>query len=121
MVGKLVVLGTHLVRASEDDVLYVVDYPVTYSAPADKDVGASTTEILAENADRKVAVVVNDSDTTVYLAVGADAEVNKGIRLNANGGSAQFGGPGGLPLTTQAINGIHGGAGTKVVTAQEAE
>ena len=121
MAGKLVVLGTHLVRASDEDVLYVVDYPVTYSAPANKDVATSTTEILAVNENRKVAVVVNDSDTAVYIAVGAAAVVNKGIRLNANGGSVQFGGPGGLPLTTQAINGIHGGAATKTVTVQEAE
>ena len=94
--------------------------PATYSAPAGVDVTTSTTVVLAANGDREVAVVVNDSDEVIYLAIGNDAALNKGIRLNPNGGSVQFGGPGGLPLTVAAINGIHGGTGNKAVTVQEA-
>ena len=91
----------------------------TYSAPATVNVAATTTEILAANADREAAIIVNDSDTAIYLAVGVAAVAGRGMRLNANGGVAQFGASGGLPLTLLAINGIHGGSGTKAVTVQE--
>lgn len=94
------------------------DVAQTYSAPANKSVLDSTTEIVAANASRKHITIVNDSDTTIYLAAGAAAVLNKGIRINANGGVAQFGGAGGLPLTTQAINGISSVTG-KNVTVQE--
>lgn len=101
------------------DVLTVGDEPLTYSAPATVNVGVATTQILAANADRRYACIVNDSDTTIYLAVGANAVAGSGIRINANGGVAEF--IKGRNLTTQAINGIHDGVGNKVVTVQEAE
>lgn len=49
-------------------------------------VGSTSTEILAKNVDRLFVLIINDSDETIYLAIGADAVLNKGIRLNANGG-----------------------------------
>ncbi len=91
----------------------------TYSAPTNAAVATTSTAVAAANASRKGLVVVNDSDTVVYLAVNTAALLNKGIRLNAQGGAVQFGGPGGLPLTTEAVNGIHGGTGTRTVTVQE--
>jgi hypothetical protein len=51
---------------------------------------ASSTAVLSANRDRKYALFVNDSDTTMYLFLGATAELNKGIRLNANGGSYEM-------------------------------
>ena len=98
------------------DVTSVAYTALTYAAPTSASVGTSTTVVLAANASRKWASVVNDSANVVYLAVGNSAVLNTGIRLNANGGSVTFGGDN---LTTQAINGISGTAAS-VVTVQEA-
>jgi hypothetical protein len=49
-------------------------------------IGTSSTEILDALAARKYFVIVNDSDETIYISLGA-ATVGDGIRLNANGGS----------------------------------
>ena len=50
-------------------------------------VGATSTTVLALNADRKEAILVNDSDEDIYLKYGSGATMNSGIRLNAQGGS----------------------------------
>ena len=50
-------------------------------------VGSGNTEILAANVLRLSAVIVNDSDEVIYLAVEDNAALNTGIRLNPNGGS----------------------------------
>lgn len=42
---------------------------------------------LAANADRICAVLVNDSDTDIYIKLGTEPAVNTGIKLNAYGGS----------------------------------
>lgn len=91
-----------------------------YSAPAGPNVTTTDSEIVAANRARNMIVLVNDSDADVYLATdGETAVLNQGIRLNASGGSAQYGGPGGLPLTTGPIRAIHGGTGNKVMGVQE--
>jgi hypothetical protein len=77
----------------------------------------SSSQILAANTNRKGVVIVNDSDSTIYLSIGTAAEMNKGIRLNANGGSYEMDR---LNLSTQAINGIHGASGNKRVCVMEA-
>jgi len=80
-------------------------------------VGDTSTTILAANANRKYALIVNDSDTNIYLALGAAAAVNSGIRLNANGGAFEINW---ANLYKGAIYGIHAAAGlTKVVTVIE--
>ncbi len=89
-----------------------------YQAPTTVNVGTTSTQILAANNSRVAAVISNDSDTVIYLAVGATAEVGKGIRL-PSGDRVEFGTPGGLPGSYQAINGIHGGTGDKAVAVQE--
>jgi len=89
---------------------------LTYSVPANVSVGSSTTVILAANAARKYLAIVNDSDEAIYLAFGAAAVMNRGIRLNANGGCFEAIG---ANLTQQAINGICA-TGTKNITVQEA-
>jgi len=61
------------------------------SLPADNvTIGNTTTEILAYNANRVYAAIVNDSDQDIYLAFGEAAVMNKGIRINANGGSYEI-------------------------------
>ena len=50
-------------------------------------VGSSSTKVLDVNNARAFAVFVNNDDEVVFLSLGAAAELNKGIRLNANGGA----------------------------------
>lgn len=64
-----------------------------YSTPAHTAVlttGGKSEVVLAARAGRQYALIVNDSDTTLYLALGAAAAANSGIRLNANGGSYEM-------------------------------
>ncbi len=49
-------------------------------------VGTSSGVVLAANAERSYVKIINDSDTVIYLKVGAAAVVNQGIRVEANGG-----------------------------------
>jgi len=81
-------------------------------------VGVASTAVIAANVNRLYALVVNDSDTTIYLSLGAVAIVGSGIRINANGGSYEMSAKLGN-LYTGAINGIHGGAGAKDVGTVE--
>lgn len=82
---------------------------VTHSTLA---VTTSSQTALAANANRKYALLANDSDTTIYVKIGAAAVANQGIRLNPNGGSYEISAAIGN-LHTGAINAIHGGTGTK--------
>ena len=89
-------------------------------APVGVNVTTESTEILAANSNRQWAVVVNDSDAVIYAAVDQDAELNKGIRLNANGGVLILSKLGDM-YSAGSVNGIHGGSGNKKVVAQEGE
>jgi len=80
------------------------------------DVTTTSAIILASNTKRKYALLVNDSDTIIYLGIGATAVVNRGIRLNSSGGSYEITS---INLTKKAIYGIHGGAGNKRLTIIE--
>ena len=53
-------------------------------------VGVSTTDVLAANANRKFLLLVNDSNNTIYIKLSGNASLNTGHRLNANGGSILF-------------------------------
>ena len=53
-------------------------------------VGTGSTSVLKVNKSRKTANLVNDSDEVIYLALGASAVLNKGIRLNAGGGNFEI-------------------------------
>jgi len=81
-------------------------------------VTSSNSQILAANANRKYLLVVNDSDTVIYIKIGANASLNDGIRLNANGGSYEISSAMGN-LATGAINAIHGSTGNKVILITE--
>ena len=78
----------------------------------------TSSDAVAAKASREYLLVINDSDTVVYLALGETAVVNKGIRLNANGGSFEMARVFGN-LTPAAINCIHGGSGNKVLCGVE--
>jgi len=75
-------------------------------------VGSSTTEIVDALGDRMAIIIVNDSDEVIYLMLGASAIMNRGIRLNANGGS----------FSTEVYQGVINGicaSGSKNVTVTE--
>jgi len=83
---------------------------VTHAAVS---VGTESTDVLAEDAARCYALLVNDSDTDLYLALdGDDAALETGVVLKADGGHYEMSGAFGN-LTTAKIAAIHGGAGTK--------
>lgn len=76
-------------------------------------VGTSTTVVAAANKDRAELFLQNDHATqTVYLGLGQAAVANKGIRLNAAGGS--------IVLTSYngAVNAIATGATTPVLVTE---
>lgn len=60
------------------------------STPTKVSVGSSDTVVLTANGGRAYAVFVNDSDETIFLALGTLAVINEGIRLNANGGNYEI-------------------------------
>lgn len=58
---------------------------------ANQSAGAKTAKaesqvLLEQNLERISAYIINDGANVVYLALGAAATKNKGIRLNAEGG-----------------------------------
>lgn len=82
------------------------------------DVGTSSTLVLSANTSRKYAVFVNDSDTSIYLALGQAAVASEGIRLNPSGGSYEMDAKLGN-LYRGAVYAIHGSTGTKRLVAYE--
>ena len=62
---------------------------------------------------------MNDSDSAIYLMIGAAAVANQGIRINANGGAYEMSAANGN-LDTRAINAISAIAG-KILLVTEGE
>lgn len=72
--------------------------------------------VVPANANRQYLLLINDSDTVIYLNLNGAAAANSGIRLNANGGSYEMGLN---ALTVGAVTAIHGGAGDKRLIVTE--
>lgn len=88
-------------------------YPVVRLTHTSAAIATVSTTVAAENADREYALIINDSDVTVYLALDVAAVLNSGIRLDAGSAleiGARFGN-----LDTRQINAIHAGTGTKTL------
>jgi hypothetical protein len=81
-------------------------------------VADTTTQIVAASTTRRYLLIQNDSDTAVYIKLGAAGVLHEGILLAANGGAYESS-PGADLLFMGAINGIHGGSGSKVVLVTE--
>ena len=54
-------------------------------------VGTSAQRILSYNTDRRLATIVNNSASDIYIGFGSSVTINSGIRLNALGGAFEFG------------------------------
>lgn len=81
-------------------------------------VGTTSVQLAAANLNRTYLLIINDSDTAVYLKFGATAVANEGIRLNASGGSLEISEVNGN-LDNRVVNGIST-AITKLVLIAEA-
>ena len=55
-------------------------------------VGATSTQVLTAKSGRLYALLINDSNETIYLGLGEAAVMNKGIPLFPHGGFIEFGG-----------------------------
>ena len=76
------------IRAALEAILESEHYTTpNHTAP---DIGITSTTALAANANRLYALLINDSNETIYLKLGATAVVNEGIRLNANDGNYEM-------------------------------
>ena len=71
-------------------------------------VGAVTTAVAAANANRRWLLIVNDSDETMYVKLGAAAVMNQGIRINSAGGALELVD---ASLYLGAVNGIYASGG----------
>jgi hypothetical protein len=78
-------------------------------------VGVASTAVLAANANRIFAEFVNDSANVIYLALGDPAVMNRGIRLNASGGSFEIGLSN---LYTGAVKAISGVAASNLTVTE---
>jgi len=80
------------------------------------DVTTASTLRVPPNKLRTVLWLINDSDTIIYLGFGRAAVMNRGVRLNAEGGALE------INLTNLfrgEVHAIHGGTGNKVLLAVE--
>jgi len=50
-------------------------------------VGTASSVVLKANMYRKRVALINDSDTVIYISKSEVAALNRGMRLNANGGN----------------------------------
>lgn len=55
-----------------------------------RSIGTTAEEILPVNPQRSYALLMNDSDTAIYISLGGTAVANQGIRINANGGAYEI-------------------------------
>ena len=93
------------------------NHVVTTPAHTAPTIGNTTTAALAANASRLYALFINDSDEAIYLGLGVAAAVNRGIRLNANGGSYEMSEAVGN-LYVGAVNGICASGGKKLLVTE---
>lgn len=91
---------------------------ITLTHPTPLGVTTTSQQAVAANTNRQYLLLVNDSDTIIYVKVGATAVANQGIRLNAGGGNYEMS-QGADNVDTAAVNAIHGGTGTKTLLIAE--
>ena len=79
--------------------------------PSNVNVAATSTSVLPANAARRYLLLVNNSDTTIYVDPnGGTASTSTGLPLFANGGYLELKGD---EVPPGAITAIHGSSGTK--------
>lgn len=81
-------------------------------------VNVTSTQLLAENLNRKYVLIINNSDTEIFISLGVTAVANKGILLMSKGSAFEISSMAGN-LYTGVINAIHNSTGTKQVLITE--
>ena len=71
----------------DGDVVVDEEDTATATTTGQVSVGMVSTAVLAANANRIATILVNDSDTDIYINLSGTAAMMEGIRLNAFGGS----------------------------------
>jgi len=83
--------------------------------PAAVAISTSSTNVLAAKEDRRILILVNDSDTTIYCTLDSTpAVVGRGVRLNSNGGTLFMD----TAVPTGAINCINGSGSKNLIPIQ---
>lgn len=80
-------------------------------------VGTTNTSVVASNYDRNYLLLVNDGTEAIYISFGANAALNTGIRLNAEGGNYEMG-RGYGNIFQGAINAICTSGGMKLLVTE---
>ena len=83
-------VGGSAVSTSNPLAVAVAGYQYTTATHTASTITTTAGTVLAANAARQYALLVNDSDTVLYLSLGGSAAPNQGIRLNASGGSYEM-------------------------------
>ena len=105
--------ATKITDSDGNDIDPFQENALSYPKHGATDILTSSTAILDSAWAKNYILIMNDSDTVIYLSLTGAAEVNKGIRLNPNGGAYEINR---LNLHTGQVYGIHGGSGSKRVT-----
>jgi hypothetical protein len=79
-------------------------------------VTTASTTVLPAKLSRTHAIIINNSDVTVWLALGPTATLSQGIPLYANGGYYEITK---INPYCGAITAIHGSTGNKAVSGAE--
>lgn len=115
--GKAVAAGDpYMIRMAERKVTTVTEAQ-NGSAPAGVNVTTGSTTVLAANTSRLAAVICNDSDAVMWLAIGQTAVAHQGIRLIPNG--VLILSQNGDLFSTELVSAIHAASGNKVASVQE--
>lgn len=77
----------------------------------------ATSAMLAANAGRLAALIINDGSVDIYIKLGAAAVASQGIRIGANGGAFAMSDMLGN-LDTAAINGITASGSANVIVTE---
>lgn len=84
---KFLVIFILLISLSFVQGVLASDGPINATITTSSNVTTLNTLVYGYNADIVKAIIINDSDTIIYLSEGQTAALNKGIRLNAAGGT----------------------------------
>ncbi len=88
--------------------------------PTKAAVGAASAQIIAANDDRSHLLLINDSDSVIYVTPVGAAVLNEGIRLNAGGGNYEISTRNGN-LHKGALTAISSGAGKNLLMLEGEE
>lgn len=94
----------------------MANYPRRKVTDGSVNVAAASTLVLADNPQRKYALIINTSNTDVWLRLGSAAALNQGIFVARNGFAYEISANN---LWTGEIYGIHGGSGLKLLSVLE--